>query len=544
MRFFRTLVGLLSIAANINEADARLGEVTGLHLTPSDNNNQQDQPACLTGAFKEEEAQIELQSWNFTHVSCLTGLYSSLSTHSPDACKEATIDSKVNCGGDDINLKVNEAGLELLTQGETTAPTPSPSSNPTSRPTHEGDTNTPTKVPTPPPTSLAALTKPWQVSAIVAETNAGAAMMLGVGAVMSYYDMCPDRATVITNFFAAVLQLSPILVEHNQPTAKIPNPSDSVIALSNSAYDSRNADIIYSVAQAVLLFANTIEPSPMVTALIIEANLANMIDNSVRTASGPHSRAEEANTGSSTRAGSLFILVAVIKKIYDTYNRNHHGDELKNRLMKEYGPTVVALLLTLTTISLQASATDKVSGVHCNATSAGSGSGYSPINCDHGRENDGQLDPNGTTGVLIGSAATVVATCAATKIWECWASRSATQKQRLIDRFNTEFNDAGDKLGALRALINDDRLNGVDDTNLPNIDELNQRLENIRQDFELLEDNNITATTVHRMINTNIQPLRDDIRRATNNVNKIISRLRLLAPGTPPLQNPLLGSGS
>jgi hypothetical protein len=541
MSIFKTLVGLLTIAANINEADARSGEATGLHQPPSENNNQ-DQPACLTGAFKEEEAQIELQSWNFTHVSCLTGLHSSLSTQPDiDACKEATIDSKVNCGGDDINLKVNKAGLELLTQGKTPSPTPSPSSSPTPSPTHKGDTNTPTKAPTPPPTYPAALPEPLPVNAIVAGTNAGAAMMLVVGAAARSYNWQPGRAVIITNAIAAVLQCSPMLVVHNDPTDTVQNPLPNEKALAQAAGDSVKADISYSIAQASLLLAHTVKPSDIVTALIIEANLANMIDNSVRAASGPHSRAEEANIGSSTRAGSLFILVAVFKKIYDTYNRNADGDDLKNRLMKEYGPTVVALLLTLTTISLQASATDKVSGVHCNATSAGSGSGYNPINCDHGRENNGhQLDPNGTTGVLIGSTVFAGLTCAATKIWECWA----TQKQKLIERFNTAFNNAGDKLDALRALINDDRLNGVDDTNLPNIDELNQRLENIRQDFEQLEDNNITATTVNSMINTNIQSLRNDIRRASNNVRQVISSLRLPAPGNTPPQNPLLESGS
>ena len=146
-------------------------------------------------------------------------------------------------------------------------------------------------------------------------------------------------------------------------------------------------------------------------------------------------------------------------------------------------------------------------------------------------------------GVLLGAAATAGITCLAPKIWECWASRSETQKENLIARFYTEFNDTDDKLGALRDLIDDGRINGVEDKKLPNIGIFNQSLEEIRQNFGRLEDNNnIAANTVLSMLNRDIQPLRNEIRRASNNVRQEISNLRLPAPGNTSPQNPLLGN--
>ena len=449
MKFFGTIVGLLGLAS-IEKANARPGETTGLRKPQSENNNQ-DQQVCLTAPFKEEQAQITL-TWNYTEINCLMKLYKSLSTQTDiNACKEATTDSKVNCEGNDINLKVNQPAKDMLTQGETTAPTPSPSSNPTKAPTTQDFTYGPTKGPTRSPTYPAPLPDPWPVNAMVAVTNAGAAAFLAFEAAASNYGIISRMARKITKSLAALLQCSPMFGMYNDPAATVQNPSKSEMDLSNSASNSMKADITYSIAQAALIIANIDKPSDIITALIIEANLANMIDNSVRADSGPHSRAEEANTGSLTRAGSILILVATIKKAWDNYyNQNNNQDDinkgnLKNRFIKEYGPTIIAFALAVTTVGLQGIATHQISGVPCNATSAGSGSGsgYSPINCDHGRENNGELlDPNGTTGVLLGAAAAAVSTYLVPKMWECWASRSENQKQELTNRFNNnELNE-------------------------------------------------------------------------------------------------------
>ena len=264
---------IFALMLNPQQANARLGETTGLRKPQSENNNP-DQQVCLTGPFKEEQAQITF-TWDYTLISCLTDMHPSLSTQTdPESCNKAIIDYETSCGGNGIIAKVNPAAKDMLTLGPTPIPTPAPTLNPTERPTHEGETNTPTPAPTQPPTNSPMLPKPLPTHKIVAGTNALAAATLALEASVRNYGIIPKS-------LAALLQCSPMLGVHNDPAAKIQNPSDSVIALSNSASNSMKADITYSIAQAALIIANIDKPSNIITALIIEANLANMIDNSV-----------------------------------------------------------------------------------------------------------------------------------------------------------------------------------------------------------------------------------------------------------------------